>query len=178
MWKSVQIPESHDKHMLIFAHAEGWYLADALFFTEKEQKALAPTIAVWAESDGSDIPRKVHFPYWAKKVCEDVKAWGLYDHTYVKGEEREELLEQLQARIAELEAGAEGQGKGKGKDGRHGWLPRVAKLLAAIGLKDWAYMDKLCAQFRSSSTILDMLVEQKLQNPGGKGHGKGKGKNK
>ena len=182
VWKSTQIPESHDKHMLIFAHEEGWYISDALFFGAKEQNALKPMIAAWGESDGSDIPRKMHFPFWAKKACEDIRAWGLYDHSFVKGDERDELVGQLQARIAELEggeaaSGSDAKGTGTGKEGRHGWLPRVARLVAAIAQKDLSYMDKLCGQFRSSSTTLDFLVEEKLGNAGkGKGKGESKGK--
>ena len=195
IWKSSCIPDGHDKPMYFFCHDGGWYLADQIFLTEKEEKALKANVALWVEGDGSDIPRKPHFPYWAKKACKEIQVMSVFDycmdldehgHT-PKGTTAE--MNDLKAELAQLReeydilaednAGLLEQIEGLGGEckpaGRGGWLPRVGRLLTSIYRSDWNYMYKLAAEFRQNSHVLDGLVEHKLVKSGGKGTGKGFG---
>ena len=83
VWKSMTIPYGHDKHMLWFALADGWFCSDTLFDTLKDFDDVRHdfVISMYAELQiGVDMPKLVHFPYkyWAKTKCSLITVEGLW----------------------------------------------------------------------------------------------------
>ena len=79
IWKSVQIPEGHNNHMLWFVYDRSWYCADDLFDNHKDRDCT--TISMWSKLDeDAFVPRNAHFPYWSKKVCRAISVKSMWDY--------------------------------------------------------------------------------------------------
>ena len=59
----MKVPEGHDKHMLWFAHADGWFCSDTLFEAPFDFDEVRTDIKISLHADlqgGVNMPRIVH----------------------------------------------------------------------------------------------------------------------
>ena len=184
VWKSMKIPDGHDKHLLWFAHADGWFCSDTLFEAPFDFDEVRTDIKISLHADlqeGVNMPKIVHFPYWEKTQCSLITAEGLWQYVERKNsagaaasssaDVSESAFASLSSKAIDLETEDAEKDVGKGYTGkadmqpkRAGWMPKVATLVAAVYNKDWEYVEKLARRYYGESKMLARLVDAKIRH--------------
>ena len=177
-----------------------FWIASQLFSSEKELQQMQKgndtiQVAAWGHGGGNGtIPDKLHLPYWSKKVNPSVAVVSIWSAYLDCLEHNEHMAECLRKQIDDIQNEApaeaatpevanaadaeESQGSAVNKDNkqgsnskRGGWLPKVAKLIAAFWSRKTQQCNELATEYYNSSWTLSAEVDKLLQ---GKGKGKGK----